>query len=450
MTNTVVVGAGISGLTAAYTLHQAGVNVQILEASDRSGGLIHSQTEAGFLTEAGPNTFPSTATEILALCAQLGLQSKAADAQAKKRYLYLNKKLTALPTHPLQALTTPVLSPSAKLKILQEPFQSKIHAADISISDFISHRLGNEAAERLFDPFISGIYAGDIKTLSLPAVFPKLWEWEQKHDSLLKGIQTAKKAKQSKSKMQLLSFENGLESLTKAFVSALPIGCLKLNTRVQNIQASDSGYQLQLDNGETLHTQHIILAVPASIAASLLQGIAPQSADALQDIPYAGLAVVHTGFERTHIPHPLDGFGFLIPRRENLPLLGSIWASSLFPERAPNDHILLSSYIGGVHQPEIATWESERIEHLVLENLATVFKISQPLKPAYSRILKYQQAIPQYTLGHRERIQTALSALASQPGIQLCGNYLHGIGLNECVKSGLQAAQTIINNRSKL
>jgi oxygen-dependent protoporphyrinogen oxidase len=165
----------------------------------------------------------------------------------------------------------------------------------------------------------------------------------------------------------------------------------------------------------------------------------------LSEIPYNGLGVMHTGFPTEAIPHPLDGFGCLIPRRENLQLLGSIWASSLFTNRAPMGHVLLSNFIGGAHHPEIATWSEDRIAQLVLENLQQVFKTKHPPQPVFQRVCTYAKAIPQYTLGHLDRIQHVEKALQAQPNIQLCGNYLHGVALNECVKSGLAAAERIIS-----
>jgi oxygen-dependent protoporphyrinogen oxidase len=178
----------------------------------------------------------------------------------------------------------------------------------------------------------------------------------------------------------------------------------------------------------------------------LLKNILPTAATVLSEIPYNGLAVVHTGFSQTSMAHSLDGFGCLIPRRENLPLLGTIWASSLFPQRAPEGQILLSNFIGGAHHPEIATWKEERIAQLVLENLQQVFKAA-PLQPSFQRVLKYPKAIPQYTLGHLDRMHLLEQALNAHSNLQVCGNYLHGIALNECVKSGLAAASNVIARR---
>lgn len=445
----IVIGAGISGLVAAYRLHRAGISVLLIEASGRTGGLIHTRHENGYTMEGGPNTFPSTATEMLNLCDSLRLEPKQANCKANKRYLYLNGKLTALPNKPWQALTTPALSLAGKLRALREPFQPKRKADDMSVAGFFAHRLGREVVDNLVDPFISGIYAGNVETLSLPAVFPKLWQWEQESGSLFRAAgQAAKKARRNlpqtpKAPMRLLSFEKGLQTFTDALTQALPHDLFIMGHSIVRISQKAQGYAVQLHTGDSLLAQHVVLAVPAYTAAHLLEGFSPEASQNLAKIPYNGIAVAHLGFDQTQIPHPLDGFGCLIPRQEKITLLGSIWASSLFPERAPEGHVLLSNFIGGAHHPEISGWSAGRIESQVVQDLQQVFHLQGSLEAKFSEVVNYEKAIPQYNLGHLQRIANIETALQRHPNIHLAGNYLKGIALNECVKSGISAAEAI-------
>lgn len=447
---TLVIGAGITGLSAAYRLHQEDKPFLLLEASHRTGGLIHTETEAGYLLEGGPNTFPSTASEMIGLCEDLNLLPIPANPAANKRYLYLNQKLTALPQKPWQAFTTPVLSLAGKLRALGEPFRVKCRADDMSVAGFFKHRLGREVAENLVDPFISGIYAGNVETLSLAAVFPKLWEWEQTSGSLWKGFQNKSKhpaadPHRPKPKLKLLSFEGGLQTLTDALTQALPTEQVRLNTPVLDIQKEKSNaYVVTLQTGETLLAQNIILAVPAHIAARLVKSFMPEGSYNLERIPYSGLSVAHLGFEKAHIKHPLDGFGCLIPRKENIKLLGTIWASSLFPQRAPDDKILLSNFIGGAHHPEVVREKASQVERQITWDLQRVFGLRGSLEPQFRKVFVYEKAIPQYNLGHIQRIATIEAKLQKHKGLYLAGNYLRGIALNECVKSGQLAADQII------
>ncbi len=444
----IVIGAGISGLTAAWSLTQRNVRVRVLEASARPGGMIGTVSQEGYLLETGPHTFPSSAQALLDLCQTLQITPQAVSAQAKKRYVVLQGKPVALPTNPLQFLGTKILSPAGKMGLLQEPFRQKTPPGDISIAEFFRHRIGQEATANLVDPFISGIYAGDIEQLSLPAVFPKLRAWEQESGSIVHGLfQSARhKSPGNKQPLRLLGFAHGLHTLSDALAHNLAPDTLQLNAKVIRLEKTESGYTVFLEDGQTFEAQSLILAVPAYVTAELLQPLLPAASEALNAIPYNHITLVHTGFQRNSIPHPLDGFGMLIPQRENIALLGSIWASSLFPARAPEDRVLLSNFMGGAHHADMAHCLAPQIEQQVLSDLGRIFGTKYPLQPEFIRSFSYAKALPQATLGHLERIRTVEAALHNLPGMALCGNYLHGLALNECVVSGQKAAQIAWQN----
>jgi oxygen-dependent protoporphyrinogen oxidase len=442
----VIIGAGLCGLTAAHTLAQSGRNLAVIEASDTPGGVIRSVSEEGYLVEAGPTTFQSTGQALIGLCQTLNLLPVSATPAAKKRYLFLKGRLTPLPMNPIQFITSPVLSWQGKARLVQEPWIPP-HPGNQqeSVAAFVRRRLGPEVLENLVGPFLSGVYAGDPEALSVSATFPRLTEWEESAGSIVRGAirarKQSKKAGPPKAPYALMSFSGGMAALPQRLAETLPPGSLRLSTRVQALEKTNKGFLLKLSTGESLEAQAVVLATPAQAAASLLEPLSSDLTTPLRNIPYAPIAVVHFGFERQNIPHPLDGFGFLVPRTQKLPLLGSIWGSSLFSNRAPAGHVLFSSFIGGALQPEVAQWSDEQIAEQVLSDLRQVFQ-APGLTTSYRRVFRYPAAIPQYELGHNARLKAMAEALTQQlPGVFLTGNYLKGVSLNDCVLQGQQAAQ---------
>ncbi len=441
MLDAVVIGAGISGLATAYFLQQAGLQVKLV--GERLGGVIQTRQEEGFLYELGPNTFPSSSKSLMELSRSLGLTPKAASDKAKKRYLFYKNQLQALPGNPLEIFTTPLLSLSGKARLFSEPLKPKVKNADPTVAEFVTARLGAEVLERFVDPFVSGIYAGDVQKLSMAAVFPKLSAWERQAGSILKGaVQAKKKAPKTlkKSPYQLLSFQEGMATLPSALASALAdhvsVGC------ATKLLQTGEGWEVLLQDGERLQAQSVVLATPAYVASYLLRPRDLQAAKVLDTIEYAPIATVAMGFEKPAMGHPLDGFGCLIPRSQQIPLLGAIWSSSLFPERAPEGRVLLSCFIGGATLPAMVEWGETQISEEVLSGLRAVFH--QPgLQPIFSRVQRWERAIPQYTLGHRERVQALEDRLSHLPGLFLAGNYLHGVSMNDCVSNARQAADGV-------
>jgi protoporphyrinogen/coproporphyrinogen III oxidase len=446
----VIVGAGISGLTAAHHLNHSSRSILVLEAQPDVGGMIRTVRNEGYLMEAGPNTLPGYADALLKLAESVGLKPMAAASASKNRYIYHNCQLKPVPTSPLTFLKSSLLSPAAKGRLLLEPFQPPELPTEESVADFVRRRLGNEALQSLMAPFLSGVYAGDPEQLSLQAVFPRLAEWEQTSGSLLKAAMRAKKSKQPNQTRQskaerhrLYSFEGGLAQLPEALANALPQECVRLGVRLESLKYEHDAFYLQLSDGAQIVSRTVLMATPAGVTASLVEPLHPAMARQLSQIPYVPLAVVHTGVKNDRIPRVLDGFGFLVSRPTTLSILGSIWASSLFPNRAPAGHSLFASFIGGALSPEILNQDDDSLIRQVQQDLQTVFQAPQ-MMPAFSAISRYPRAIPQYNLGHKQRIQHIEDMLGDCPGLFLVGNYLHGISLNDCVKQADTLAQSVL------
>ncbi|MEM0951052.1 MAG: protoporphyrinogen oxidase [Cyanobacteria bacterium P01_H01_bin.74] len=467
-TDIAIIGGGISGLTASYTAIQMGHSFQLFEASTSLGGYLQSDRTDGFLTEWGATTFPGSAADLLSLCEKLSLKPLETSPKAKKRFIVLNQQLNALPMSPLEAITTPVLTTAEKLRVLQEPFIGKTKANDLSLKDFFTRRLGAGVCNNLLDPFVGGIYAGDIDKLSTPAVFPKLWQWEQSKGSIIKGavlaqknrweknvptkselasLGKAKNTKNTRKGMRLFSFEQGMHALPQALSKALPEESLHLNAPVEEIQIQGRHVLVSAKNQTPVKAKAVILATPAYVSAALMASVSQEASQLLKEIEYNALTLVHLGFDADAIQHPLDGFGALIPQKEKMLLLGSIFASSLFVNRAPNNKILLSNFLGGAHHPEIIALPDEAVVEKALENLATILKPQKPLTPVFQSVLRYNKAIPQYTLGHCQRIEAIKDQLNALPLSRffLCGNYLDSIALNGCVQSAQTAATQASN-----
>jgi oxygen-dependent protoporphyrinogen oxidase len=330
-----------------------------------------------------------------------------------------------------------------KLRLLAEPFQPFQPASisvEESVSSFIRRRLGEEVLTHLVGPFLAGIYAGDPDQLSIHSVFPKLVQWESTHGSLLKGV-LYNRRRVGQPAYALLSLEDGMEALPQALASALPEETLHLNTSVIAITVQPhGGFQLMLSTGETLFTKALVLAVPASASAQLLQPVSAALARVFQSIPYAPLVVCHVGVARDTISHPLDGFGCLMSMTEKTPFLGAIWTSSLFPDRVPANHALLTCFLGGARYPETLSWSDADLQDMTLSTLERLFRIATPLSPRLIRIVRHSQAVPQYTLGHGTRIRQMTNLLGDLPGLFVTGNYLDGVSLDQCVASGEQCA----------
>jgi oxygen-dependent protoporphyrinogen oxidase len=447
----VVIGGGISGLAAAFGLQRRGVAVEVLEADARAGGVIGTQRRDGALYERGPNSALDTSPLINELLDALGIRGERADASAvaATRFIVRGGRLIPLPMSPGAFLATPAFSLPAKLRLLREPFIAPAPAdAEESIAAFVRRRLGTEFLDYAIDPFVSGVYAGDPERISVPAAFPKLHALEQTYGSLIKGqIKGARERRQSAEKAKntagSFSFRGGMQTLTDALSRA--VDRVATGVRVERIERdADGGWTVRgARDGEALvrRARAIVLAVPAYEAARLLRELAPPAAQGLAAIDYAAVASVASAWRRADIAHSLAGFGFLVPKKEGRKILGTLFSSSMFDGRAPEGAVLLTTFIGGLRNPDLPAQSDAALAQILQTELAAL--IGARGDPLWREITRWTHAIPQYNLGHRERLLPLAAAERALPGLHVCANYRGGVSVGDCIKSAHAAAEVV-------
>jgi len=446
----VVIGAGISGLVCAYALNKAGIDTLVLEASPRAGGMICSERRDGFLLELGPQSFSATPS-LRALCHELGIANQFLQAPASApRYILVDGALKKVPLNPLAMLASSLLSPATKWKIARDAFgTTSAPESDESVAAFVRRKFGAELLDRLVGPFVSGIYAGDPERLSLRSAFPQLHDAEKSAGSVIRGMKRAAESRKgSRERPALLSFRDGNATVVRALAeklgSKLRLGAEVLGISVRRETAGRS-FELHLQqagNGETLIASRLVLATPADVAGVLLRDANATFEPVLGAIEYAPVVVVSLGYRREHVAHSLDGFGFLAPRSSGLRVLGSVWNSSLFPDRAPAGHILLTSFLGGATDPSAASLSAVELAELVHRELAPLLQIR--LAPLFANARVYRHALPQYNIGFSERLIALQRLRAELPGLFVVGNYLRGPAIGNCVDLGMEVAEEIV------
>jgi oxygen-dependent protoporphyrinogen oxidase len=439
--NVWVIGGGISGLACAYRLRQLGIPARLLEKSPATGGVIHTLRRDGFLFEAGPQSFLLTDT-LRNLIGELGLEAEVVLANPKApRYVLRNSHLVAVPMAPPALLRSSLLSWSAKARLLSEPFRrSQIPSAEESIADFVRRRFGSEILDYLVAPFVSGVYAGDPETLSIASAFPSAVKWEQEYRSVIRGAMKSQKS--SASRPALASFRFGMAALPERLAEKMRDAIESSTDRATSVIALAGLSPVATDRVEpTARGDVIVLAAPAYAAAALLPNTCRALAELLAGISYAPLATIALVFHSRQIGQPLDGFGFLAPRKEGLRTLGTVWNSALFPGRAPEGMSLLSSFIGGATYLAVTELSDGQLLELVVRENSAILEISGP--PVEHAIFRYHRALPQYLIGHSQRIDAITQVLSHLPGLFLTGNYLAGPSIGDCVEHAFATAETV-------
>jgi oxygen-dependent protoporphyrinogen oxidase len=447
MTRILIVGGGISGLALAYRLEQSlpGADVRVLEANSRVGGTIHTLSREGFRVEAGPNGFLDNNPSTHQLAQELGLGEnlvRASESAGHNRFLFHRGKLHKLPTSMWSFLGSGLLSWRAKVLLMAERWRrSPRPAVDESIHDFARRRAGPEIARTLADAFVSGIFAGDVQQLSLRAAFPRLDALEREHGSVMRGLADQRRRQRQTApgkpaKTAMWSFRDGMQQLVDGLTPRLKNRPL-LGVDVRRILRGER-WTVEADGRDSWSADAVVLACPGYRQSAILADLDPELAGLIQAIPYNRIAVVALGYRHGEISMSLDGFGYLTCGREGRDILGVQWCSSIYPDRAPPGTVMLRAMCGGWHRPEMVDRGDDDLLAAVRAELKRTMNVDAA--PVFHHVVRWDRAIPQYHLGHLQRVSAIEDRLARHPGLYLAGNCYKGVSLNDCVEqAGLLA-----------
>jgi protoporphyrinogen/coproporphyrinogen III oxidase len=451
MIKAAVIGAGISGLTTAYLLKQKNIDVKIFEKQLIPGGNIRSEKINGYLIEHGPNSTLETTPLLDILFEKLGIiENKVyASDTSNKRYILKNGRLHALPMSPPAFFKTKLFSASAKLRLFKEPFiKSKSNDTE-SIAEFTIRRLGQEFLDYAINPFVAGVFAGNPDEINVKASFPKLFALEQKYGSLIRGTiksrkDRKKRAEKSKQSAKSFSFLNGMGELTEALCRKLD-GNLFCGAEAIHVKNSNGGFELTCKSeGKILSGNFdvIIISSPSYAAVKILSDFGNGIPGELQNIYYPPVSVVYTGFINEALGSDLDGFGYLVPEKEKRKILGSLWSSVIFPGRAGDGYSLLTNFIGGSRNPELALEKDDKLFQIVMDELKSVIKVKK--EPDFVKIVRWEKAIPQYSKEHARLTDKLDRFMENNKGLYICSNFYRGISISDCVSNAYATADKVM------
>ena len=464
----VVIGGGITGLAAAHRAvelareRSTALELTLVEGRDRLGGTIATERAGGFLIEAGPDSFLSEKPWALALCRRLGIEDRLVrtDDRFRKVFVWRAGRLHPLPDG-FQLLAPTKLGPFVKSGLFSWPGKLRM-ALDLvlprSVSDdeslgaFVRRRLGREALDRVAQPLVAGIYTADPDELSLTATMPRFSELERRERSVILGLWRAnRRAPQtgtSGARWSLfVTFQDGMEELVTSLASRLPPGTVLLKHRVDDIERHGRGWRVLGGLGPALETDHVIVAAESHAASRLLRYVDPALATLLGEIPYASSATVTFGYRRADVPHPLDGFGFVVPRTERRAVLACTFSSVKYPGRAPEAHALLRCFVGGALNERMLDGDDSALIAQARDELRLALGITA--EPVLTRVARWTKAMPQYHVGHAGRVEAIEQCAAALPGLHLAGGAYGGVGIADCVRSGEAAAERVFGAASR-
>ena len=440
-----VIGAGITGLTAAYFLEKSGANVRVFDRSETPGGAIKTVTQNDWQYELGPNTLLIREKIVSDFINRLGLSNEVVEAnpEASSRFIVKNGQVLAMQGSPISFFKSPLISGKAKLRLFGEPFVSKSSNDKQTVAEFVEKRFGRELLEYAVNPFVAGIHAGSPEKLSVKHAFPVLHELEQEYGSVMAGglirAFKSRKKKNEKTGRKLISFKNGLAVLPKIILEQLQSGITK--QKIKSIEKRDDNWWLKWEGGEAGPFRKVICTAPLHKWNESLLPVEPEELEIVQNVYHPPLSVLQLGFTKNQVTHPLDGFGFLVPEKENRNILGAFFSSTLFENRAPDNHHLLTVFVGGTRQPKLADLQGEEMLKMVMADLSDLLGITG--EPVFKEHIFWPHAIPQYGVDHDRVLDVFDDIEMRNPGLHLAGNFRGGISVPDCIKNGMKLAEQI-------
>jgi oxygen-dependent protoporphyrinogen oxidase len=464
----VVIGAGVTGLAAAYEVFKLldeKVDLAVLEAMGRVGGTINTYDMGDLVLELGPDSFFTQKPVMLDVIRRLGIEERVmwTATENRRTFIAYEEKLWELPegfamfgpTKLKPFFDSPLFSLGGKLRAMWDLALPKSSGKDESLSAFIKRRMGNELLERVIQPLVAGMYTADPDVLSVRSALPRLYDLEQKYGSVTRGLMAeAQKSGNNGSAEEgeggpryglFATLDGGMSVLIDAFIKALPLNTVRTQAyavRIEPSKQEGKRWDVVLFDGTVFSCDAVIVATPACRAADVLQGLSSEAADKLRTIQHASSIVVNCMFYRDDVPHPLDGFGFVVPRSEKRSIIACSFSSNKFPGRAPKDKVLMRVFFGGALQPEVYDFADEHLQCLLWEDLHNYMGIKA--LPVFTMVTRHPLSMPQYHVGHADRVGFIQGKLSQHPGVELAGNAYQGVGIPDCILSGQAAAKKVV------